>query len=162
LAIDRHQTIADLADEVIRACRAPRNLSSFVIERPASETRVAGALKTIGVIVPDKPKMFDLEERMKQQKDLVALRECMKHALRGYEYVLIDLPGNIDRRNKLAFSALLMSDFVLIPIEPSEISLSALPVTFDLIHQAQTLGARGKPAVIGLVLNKTDKRTEQY
>src|SRR5262249_33464056 len=80
----------------------------------------------------------------------------------SYDFILIDLPGNIDPRNKLAVGALVMSDFVLIPVEPSQISLNGLPDTFDLIHHRREVSKTGRPAIVGLVLNKTDKRTEPY
>jgi chromosome partitioning protein len=163
-AIDAHRTIARLAEQLFQTGKPPSNLPAFIVERPAAEVRArVMGLKSIGVLVPDKPNMFDLEEtRMKPDQSLLVLRDLLKPALGRYEYVLVDLPANIDPRNRLAFSALIMSDFVLIPVEPSEISLHALPDTFDMIHKARMKGAKGKPSVLGLVLNKTDKRTEQY
>jgi cellulose biosynthesis protein BcsQ len=77
-------------------------------------------------------------------------------------FVLIDLPGNLDRRSRLAVAGLVMSDFVLVPIEPNQISLTALPDSFDMNHYARDLGGDGKPAVVGMVLNKTDRRTQQF
>jgi hypothetical protein len=76
--------------------------------------------------------------------------------------VLLDMPGNVDRRSPLVVAGLVMSDFVLIPIEPNQISLTALPDTFELIHYARDLGGDGTPAVVGMVLNKTDRRTQQF
>ncbi len=69
---------------------------------------------------------------MRKDRDLLFLRDYLKPALGKYAYVLIDLPGNIDRRSKLAVAALVMSDFVLIPVERSQISLNGLPDTFGL------------------------------
>jgi chromosome partitioning protein len=160
-AINSQRTLARLAERVILSRKPPGDLSAFITERPASSAR-GSALETIAVLVPDKPGMLELEEAMTTQRDLLALRDYLKPALVGYDFVLVDLPGNIDRRSKLAVSALVMSDFVLIPVEPSQISLNALPDTFDLIHYARGLGKNGRPAIVGLALNKTDKRTEQY
>jgi chromosome partitioning protein len=160
-AIDSQRTIARLAQGIIRSGKPPRDLSAFITERPASPAR-GTALESIAVLVPDKPGILELEEQMIQPSDVFALRDWLKPALARYEFVLVDLPGNIDRRSKLAVSALVMSDFVLIPVEPSQISLNALPDTFDMIHHARELGNNGRPVIAGLVLNKTDKRTEQY
>jgi len=160
-AIESQRTITRLAESIIQSGKSPKNLSAFITERPASTAR-GTSLEKIAILVPEKPGMLELEETMTQTKDLLALRAYLKPALASYEFVLIDLPGNIDRRSKLAVSALVMSDFVLIPVEPSQISLNALPDTFELIHRARELGKNGRPAIIGLVLNKTDKRTEQY
>jgi chromosome partitioning protein len=159
-AISSQRTIARLAEGIIQSRKPPRDSSVFITERPASTGR-GTALERVAVLVPDKPGMLELEEKM-TQRDVLALRDYLKPALAGYDFVLVDLPGNIDRRSKLAVSALVMSDFVLIPVEPSQISLNALPDTFDLIHYARGLGKNGRPAIVGLVLNKTDKRTEQY
>lgn len=161
MAIQEGRTSAQLASHVVKAGGKLKNLQLFITERPASEAR-GTALESIAVLVPEKPRMLELEEQMTQTKHVLALRDGVRPALAGYGFVLIDLPGNIDRRSKLAVAALLMSDFVLIPVEPSQISLNALPDTFDLIHHARSLGSNGRPAIVGLVLNKTDKRTEQY
>jgi chromosome partitioning protein len=160
-AIVDKRTIAALAERVIRFGKPPADLSTYVSDRPASSAR-GTALGRIAVLVPDKPAMLDLDERMTRERDVVALRDHLKQDLTGYEYVLIDLPGNIDRRSKLAVAALVMSDFVLIPVEPPQISLNALPDTFDVIHYARKLGRNGRPAIVGMVLNKCDKREEQY
>jgi chromosome partitioning protein len=160
-AITAKRTIAALAEGVIRSGKPPADLSAFLTERPASAAR-GTALDRLAVLVPDKPAMLDLDERMTRARDVTALRDHLKPALSDYGYVLIDLPGNIDRRSKLAVAALLMSDFVLIPVEPPQISLNALPDTFDVIHYARKLGGNGRPAIVGMVLNKTDKREEQY
>jgi chromosome partitioning protein len=159
-AIDTQQTITQLA-KLVMAGKPPATASNFVTERPASSAR-GTSLEKIAVIVPDKPGMLDLEDRMIHPRDTLALGNGVKPALATYDFVLIDLPGNVDRRSRLAVAALLASDFVLIPVEPSQISLNALPDTFDLIHYARELGRNGRPAIVGFVLNKTDKRTEQY
>ena len=76
--------------------------------------------------------------------------------------MLIDTPGNVDRRCKIVVAGMVMSDFVAIPIEPHQITLHALPETFDLIHYARDLAGDSRPSVLGMILNKTDKRTQQY
>jgi len=43
-----------------------------------------------------------------------------------------------------------------------QIALDALPDTFDLIAEAQAAGGGASPAIIGMVLNQTDRRTQQY
>src|SRR5262249_1660929 len=129
--------------------------------RPASKTR-GMPLAQLALLVPDKEALFAVEERMNGTRDQLALREFLKPALDKYQFVLIDLPGNVNRRDKLVVSTLVMSDFVLIPVEPSQISLNALPETFRFIEYAQNLGRSERPAIVGLVLNKTDKRTEQF
>ncbi len=160
LAIESRRTVAQFA-ELARAGKAPKHIAPFVTERPASTARGTN-LEKVDVLVPDKPRMLSLEEAMSHPRDTLAVRDGIKQAVSAYDFVLVDLPGNIDRRSRLAMAALAMSDFVLIPVEPTQISLNALPDTFDLIHHAREFNKNGRPAVVGLVLNKADKRTEQY
>jgi chromosome partitioning protein len=160
-AIRSRRTIPRLFGEVISTGRAPKDLSGFITERPGSGSG-GTALKSVAVMVPDKPGMLEVEEKIGPSSLLLLLRDRLKPALAHYDFTLIDLPGNIDRRNKLAVGALVMSDFVLIPVEPSQIALNALPDTFDMIHHCREVGNAGKPTIVGLVMNKTDKRTEQY
>jgi chromosome partitioning protein len=159
-AIDAERTVVRMAELLIRSRRPLTDLTQFVTIRPASVARGL-PLGRIDVLVPDKPSLLDLEERM-SHGDITTLRDHLRPSLTNYEYVLIDLAGNIDRRNRLSVAALAMSDFVVIPVEHSQISLNALPDTFDLIHHAQTFNTCGRPAVLGMVLNKADRRTEQY
>jgi chromosome partitioning protein len=160
-AISSHRTVADLVAEIVRTRRPLPKPSDFFTTRPASEVR-GTALVDIDVLVPEKTRILELEDSMTAKRDVLVLREFLRPSLREYDFVLIDLPGNVDKRNRLAISALIMSDFVLIPAEPSQISLNALPDTFDLVSYARDRGGNGRPTVLGIVLNKTDKRTEQY
>jgi chromosome partitioning protein len=160
-AVRARHTACDLFAQAIRARRPVGNVADYLATRPAVRSR-GTPLGSVAVLVADKPGIIELEEQMTRQRDVLALRDYLRPALRGFDFVLIDLPGNVDRRNRLVLAALVMSDFVLVPVEPAQISLSALPDTFDLVHHAQDLGRDGRPAVLGLVLNKTDRRTEQY
>jgi chromosome partitioning protein len=82
-----------------------------------------------------------------------------------FDIVLLDLPANIDRRNFLPMAALSTADFIVTPTEPSKITLNALEKTFSIIRDAQGAArqsGRPEPKLVGLVLNKTDRRTKQY
>ncbi len=87
-------------------------------------------------------------------------KEFKKRASKEFDLIFIDLPANIREGNSLCFRALEMSDFVVIPIEPTKIALNALPKTF---HKIRTIQSKTKKLKIaGILLNKTDKRLEQY
>src|SRR5262249_55167071 len=91
------------------------------------------------------------------------LKKYLKSALADrFGYVLIDLPSNADGRHKLVINALVMSDFVVIPTDPNQISLNQLPSTYKLIDHAHDVGGDGWPVVLGMVLNKTDRRGKSY
>ncbi len=160
-AIQNRKTIADLIDEIARTRSILTSLSDFLLVRPASSAR-GTALGSISLLVSEKERIFELEERLDRVGDATLLRDCVKPELTGFDYVLIDTPGNVDRRCKIVVAGLIMSDFVVIPIEPHQIALHALPATFDLIHYTRELGGDSRPQVLGMILNKTDKRTEQY
>jgi chromosome partitioning protein len=160
-AIQNRKTIADLIDEIARTRSILTSPSDFLEVRPASSAR-GTALGSISLLVPEKERMFDLEEHLDRVRDATLLRDCMKPGLTGFDYVLIDTPGNVDRRCKIVVAGLIMSDFVVIPIEPNQITLHALPATFDLIDYARQLSGDSHPSVLGMILNKADKRTEQY
>lgn len=146
---------------------APRSLNGKSVEnyarvRRASDSR-GTALEQIDVLPPSKTDLFELEEEIssvKKAKDLMA--KGIRPLLKEYDFVLVDCPGNLDRRSILSVATLCMSDFVLIPVEPSEISLEALPHSFEFIQYVQQLNGNARPAVIGMLLNKTDKRSQQY
>jgi chromosome partitioning protein len=160
-AIHQRRTIADLVDELIRTRRVLANPDDFFSVRPASSSR-GTALEEIRLLVPEKERMLELDDQLDRVRDATLLRDRLKPALAHYDFVLIDTPGNVDRRCKIVMAGVVMSDYVAIPIEPNQISLHALPETFDLIHYARDLGGDGRPSVLGMILNKTDKRTQQY
>jgi chromosome partitioning protein len=161
-AIQGRRSIVELAGEVARARRVIGRPADFFTPRPASGAR-GSALERIDVLVPDKAAMLELEEGLDPRRDATLFRDLLKPALRDlFDFVLVDMPGNVDRRSTLIVAGLVMSDFVLVPIEPNQIALTALPETFDLIHYTRDLGGDGLPAVVGMVLNKTDRRTQQF
>ena len=147
-AVQNRKTIPDLVEEIARTRRVLRNPSDFVTARPASSVR-GTALEQISVLVPEKERMFELEERLDSVRDATLLRDYLKPGLRDYDFVLIDTPGNVDRRCKVVMAGLVMSDFVAIPIEPHQITLHALPDTFDLVHYCATLAVIVTPRCWG-------------
>jgi chromosome partitioning protein len=160
-AVKSRRTLAVLAGQVIETQSAVKSPDHYFTTRPASSVR-GTALERIDVLVPDKAGILNLEAKLSPSRDTLILKNHLRPALRDLDFVLIDMPGNVKERDTLAVGGLVMSDFVLIPIEPNDIALNALPDTFDLIHHARNLGGNGHPAIIGMVLNKTDKRTQQF
>ncbi|MCO6458701.1 MAG: hypothetical protein J5I93_25625 [Pirellulaceae bacterium] len=55
-----------------------------------------------------------------------------------------------------------MSDFVLVPVKPDQISLEALPDSFDLVQYAQSINGQERRSIVGIVRNMTYRRTQQY
>jgi cellulose biosynthesis protein BcsQ len=62
-------------------------------------------------------------------------------------------------------AALSTTDFIVIPTEPSKITLNALEKTLEIVRDAQGAAKQAGhrvPKRVGRVLNKTDRRTKHY
>lgn len=157
----RRQTVPDLVAR-LRQTREPiSNLNEYLIRRPASDAR-GSALAEIAVLVPDKPRQVEIEEQMNWRTDARLLQSWLKPALGEFDYVLIDLPGNLVRTSVIPVNGMAMSDSILIPVKPTRISLDALPDTFEMIEFIQNVTGNGVPSVLGFLLNATDRRVQQY
>lgn len=160
-AIKEERTIARLAAKIRRVRKPLENVEDFLVVRPAQQVR-GTALAEMFVLVPDKAGIRELEDRMSRASEAQVLKKYLKPSLKQFDYVLIDMPGHVDDRNVLIVNALTMSDFVLIPVEPTQMSLNGLPDTFDLVSYARNKNRDNRPAIVGMVLNKTDRRFQQY
>ena len=157
----RRQTVPDLFTRLRQTRKPIADLEEFLIRRPAAEAR-GSALSEIAVLLPDKPRQVEIEEQMNWRTDSKMFLSWLKPALSVFDYVLIDLPGNLIRTSVIPVNGMVMSDHVLIPVKPTRISLDALPDTFETIDFIQTLTGTGSPSVLGFLLNATDKRFQQY
>lgn len=161
LAVTNRQTHVDLINEIRQSRRRVRNLEQYLLWRPATDARSA-ALAEIAVLVPDGSRQFEVEEQMSWRRDSKLMLSRLKPALEEFDYVLIDLPANLSRSSVIPMNGLAMSDFVMIPVRPTEISLNGLPRTFEMIEHARSVSGSNSPAVVGFLLNATDRRYQQY
>lgn len=91
------------------------------------------------------------------------LKERLRPELgQRFDLALIDLPGNIDSRHLLSVNLLTMSDAVITPLEVSRFSLEAMPDTLEMLEQARLMGDGTHPVLLGMLLNRVDKRGQQY
>lgn len=157
------KTVSHLLEEIAAERRVLTNARNFLYTRKRSGGN-GTQLETLSVLAANKPGIFHVEEDViKRGRDETLLRDYFRPAIESeFDFVLIDLPSHADARQTVVMNGLVMSDFVLIPTVPPQIALDALPDTFDLIAEAQAAGGRKSPAIIGLVLNQTDRRTQQY
>lgn len=160
-AIKAERTIARLAAKLRRIRKPFSSVEDFLVIRPAAEVR-GTALAEIAVLVPDKAGIRELEDKMNGAKESQLLKKYLKPSLGEFDFVLIDMPGHVDDRDTLIVNALTMSDFVLIPVEPTQMALNGLPDTFDLVNFARDKNRDSRPEIVGMVLNKTDRRVQQY
>lgn len=160
-AVPGGQTVSQLISEIRRKRRPVAKLDRFMIWRPATNAKNS-ALSEIAVMVPDGSRMFDIEDSLNWKKDHSLFQKYLRPALAEFDYVLLDLPANVSKGTLISINGLVMSDFVVIPVRPTRISLSGLPRTFETIDYAQTRTGDGRPAVLGLIRNATDRRYQQY
>jgi len=155
------KTSAELMSK-IRSRRKPiDDVEPFICWRAGTETR-GSSLGELAVMVPDGPRMFDMEESMNWKKDTQLMLARLKPVLHTFDFVLVDLPANVKKSSTFCINGLAMSDLILVPTRPSRISLEGLPLTFDTIRYVQDLNTNGRPAILGLLCNATDKRFQQY
>lgn len=160
-AIGERRTVAAMVEELLRTKKPVQSPQDFYTFRPAWGAR-GSALRELAVLVPDAPRIIDLEERMKLRTHLLILAEGLRPTLGGFDYVLLDMPGNVTRRNRLVMAGLIMSDFVLVPVVPTNMSLNALGYTFDFVQRTRDEGRIGRPEILGILRNRTDRRAQQY
>lgn len=160
-AIASGMSVIDVVLELKRTGRKVPDLDDYLIHRPAYRGR-GMPLGELRLLVPDKARQVDVEDSMDSQRDCKLMRKFLRPILeKQFDYTLIDFPGNLDRRQLIAMNGLVMSDFVVVPIDPTQITLNAAPETFDVVSQAQRMAGNGRPAILGLLRNRTDHRTQQ-
>ncbi len=160
----QEDTIEHLLQRLIQGKKS--SLEDYVITRHENTT---GARKIplgkLWTMANDGDAMIHLEEKYRD-RIVIAMHERLRPMLeKAFDIVLYDLPANIDRRNFLPMAALSSADFIVTPTEPSKITLNALEKSFDIIRDAQGAAkqaGRNVPKLVGLILNKTDRRTKQY
>lgn len=136
------------------------DLEYFLCTRAPSKDRKQ-PLPKVTVLPPERESIFGFDSNPLQQLNL--LHKTLKPTLeKRFDIVVLDLPSNVDERHLLAINALIMSDAVIVPVEPSRLSMLAIPSTLRMIRYAQEKSTHGFPKLLGLILNRTDKRSRQF
>ena len=88
----------------------------------------------------------------------------MKSQLSGkYDFVFMDLPPNLSKRNGFSLIGLFTVDYFIIPTEPNRVNINAIPLTLQILGNVKEWrGKDNKYKILGFILNKADKRTKQY
>lgn len=160
-AIEEGRTSTDLMAYLRKNRKPVPRIDDYVCWRAGTEAR-GMSLAELAVMVPDGPRMFDMEEQMNWRNDTRLMLNRLKPALEEFDFVLVDLPANVKKSSSFCVNGLVMSDFILIPTRPSRISLEGLPLTFDMLRYVQDINGNGRPAIVGILRNATDRRNEQY
>ncbi|MCR9197580.1 MAG: ParA family protein [Planctomycetaceae bacterium] len=159
------KTSLALMRELIETKVPLRNLERFITCRPAASGRSGSALGEISVMLPTGPDIDEIEDMLNKMRHAKLFQRYLKPALKkqGFDYVLIDLPSNVrPKRDKICMNALVMSDFALVPVKATEMSLDGMETTFKNIEWAQKASRQRTPATLGFLLNATDRRFKQF
>jgi len=167
-ALEKRRTLAALIRNIRENPRelTPAEVQQYVTIRRGVEGR-GSVLRDISVLIPDGDEMAELDDLMSASSfDQLLLRTYLRPGLREYDFVLVDMPAAVKRRDVLQLNGLTMSDFVVIPVAPTAMALRALPQTVTVIDHARNVtrdaAANGSPEILGMLRNFTDRRTQQY
>jgi len=107
-------------------------------------------------ILPSRISLAKFESKLIGEFDApFRLKDRMESLVRNYDYVLIDTPPTL---GLITVNALVASDYLIIPIQPSYFALEG---TDDLLETFEKVKARPNPnlQVLGVVITMHDKRT---
>lgn len=121
-------------------------------------------LGELWVMLQERDSTIDIETDYNQRQCLNLVKLLTSALRKRFDFVFIDTPANIDKRNKLTLAAMRASDYILIPSESSRMAINSMTDTFNMIQYVHGItDARDPlPEIAGIVLNKTDMRTRQY
>ncbi|MEA2099706.1 MAG: ParA family protein [Campylobacterota bacterium] len=141
------------------------DFSPYIAKKEATKsTKKRLKLGAIDVMCVKKDSLIEFEKKCSTENSIKIAKYLRQNFSKNYDFVFFDLPANIDHRNKLSMLAMQTSDMILIPTEPTKITINALNDTIENIKYAQNLmiNEELKTMKNAIVLNKTDRRTKQY
>lgn len=138
--------------------------SDYLFERDECTTGTKQArLAGLAVMVPEMESIEKLEDNCNRGDFKHFERYLKKEFEDNFDIVFIDLPANIGNRNKLSLAVLHLANHILIPTEPTRMAINAMNHTFNRIQNVRGVkDSEERPEIVGVVLNKTDKRTQQF
>lgn len=141
------------------------NIEDYISKRGISHKKSKNTrLAELSIMHTERVKTIELENSCSDKCSIKLAKALRKLLSPHYEAVFVDLPANIDQRNKLSQIGLLISDGVLVPTEPNVMSISPLVDTFSFISSIDKIISKKRQynQVVGILFNKTDKRTKQF
>lgn len=107
-------------------------------------------------VLPSRINLAKFESKLIGEFDApFRLKDRIDGLIKSYDYILIDTPPTL---GLITVNALVASDYVLVPIQPSYFALEG---TDDLLETVEKVKARPNPRlqVLGVVITLLDKRT---
>ena len=118
-------------------------------------------LGNLDVMISDASNALEFEESVSFEKVIKLSNWLYRKLSDRYDFIFIDLPGNISKRDSFSLVGAFMADFFIIPIEPNRINTNAIPMTKNILDNIK-LWSKKDFKILGFVLNKADRRTKQY
>jgi len=139
-------------------------LSQYIETRAENKTLKTRKKKlgNVDVLIsePDAALAFEESHNL---NDSLELAQWMKQEVSShYDFVFIDLPGNLSKRNGFSLVGAFLADYFIIPTEPNRLNINTIPDTIKMLDHIQKWRGTHTYTLLGFVLNKTDKRTKQY
>lgn len=140
------------------------NINDYITTRSEKRNRRTGKarLGDVDVMTSDPEAAIEFDDNVSLD-EAITLAAWLKQTLtRQYDFIFVDLPGNLSKHNRYSLVGAFFVDHLLIPTEPNRINSNAMPATLKMVNNLHEWSGTKKPKVLGFVLNKTDRRTKQY
>ena len=140
------------------------DLSQYIVTREENTTIKSQKTKlnNLDVLIADEDLIFDLEENL-SINDAKSLTNWIKKQLdHKYDFIFVDLPGNLSKRNSFSLIGMFLVDYFIIPTEPNRLNTNAIPSTLKMLDYIKQYRDKNQYKILGFVLNKADRRSKQY
>jgi len=134
-----------------------RSIYDLLTDSNASPEDIIKPTSIAGLdVMPSRINLAKFESKLIGEFDApFRLKDRIDGLIKTYDYILIDTPPTL---GLITVNALVASDYVLVPIQPSYFALEG---TDDLLETVEKIKARPNPRlqVLGVVITLLDKRT---
>jgi chromosome partitioning protein len=134
-----------------------QSVYELLTEPGASPENVVRQTAILGLdIIPSRISLAKFESKLIGEFDApFRLKDRIADLVQGYEYTVIDTPPTL---GLITVNALVASDYVIVPIQPSYFALEG---TDDLLDTVEKVKARPNPKleVLGVLVTLHDRRT---
>ncbi len=143
----------------------PVSFKDYIHTRPEATIKTRKTkLGQLDVMVCDPQSILQFEQKsnFSLTYSLHYAKMLKKHFNSKYDFILVDFPGNISKLNTFSLIGACLSTYFIVPIEPNRMNTNAFKGTVEMFENLKKWRKRSPFKVLGLVLNKADKRTKQY
>ncbi len=143
----------------------PVSYKDYVHTRPEAKVKTRKTkLGWLDVMLCDPQSIlqFDQRSNFSLTYSLRYANELRKSFNSKYDFILVDFPGNISKLNTFSLIGACLSDYFIVPVEPNRMNTNAFKGTIEMFANLKKWRKTSKFKVLGLILNKVDKRTKQY